>query len=475
MNILFIASEGAPFIKTGGLGDVIGALPKELNRQGAHVRVMLPKYEGIPEALKKAMKTVKTFTVSLGWRNQYCGIQELEHAGIRYYFIDNEYYFKRQGLYGYDDDAERFVFFGKAALEALPHLGFLPDLLHCHDWQTGLMPFYLRTAYSGHPFYESMKTMFTIHNLKYQGLIAREHLIELSDMQGSHFDAIEYYGHASCLKAGVVYSDILTTVSPTYAGEIQTAEYGEGLDGLLRANAGKLYGIVNGIDDESYDPLHDAQLHTPYRDSPDKKRQNKTALQLQTGLTVNEHIPLIGIVSRLVQQKGFDLIRDKLQEMLQLQLQLAILGTGEFEYEQFFRYMAQRYPQQIFVRTAFDDALARKIYAASDLFLMPSLFEPCGIGQLLALRYRAVPIVRETGGLKDTVQAFNEFSGEGNGFSFTHPNADDMLHAIQYAIEMYRDQQRWSLILNNIAKSDFSWKKSARQYIELYGKLLVHL
>lgn len=475
MNILFAASEAVPFVKSGGLADVIGSLPAALKRLGADVRIILPKYEDIPEAFKARMETVKTLTVAVGWRNQYCGIQELIADGIHCYFIDNEFYFRRKGLYGYGDDAERYVFFSRAVLEALPHLSFVPDIVHCHDWQTGLIPYLLATRYGGHPFYGRIRTMFTIHNLRYQGQFARDVMKDLLGVGDEEFApdrGIEFYGGGNCMKGGIAFADRVTTVSKTYADEIQTAYYGESLDGLLRKRSNELVGIVNGIDNGTFDPMNDPNLVEPFRNSLTKKRKNKTALQEALGLPIDASIPMIGIVSRLVEQKGFDLVQCVLDEILQENVQLVVLGTGEWKYEHLFQDAAYWHQDKVSAHITFNDSFSRKIYAASDLFLMPSKFEPCGLGQLIALRYRSVPIVRETGGLKDTVQPYNEVTGEGTGFTFAHYNAHDMLYTIRRALSFYADEDEWKRIVKNIAKTDFGWEQSAKQYMGLYKQLL---
>lgn len=470
MKVLFVASEAVPFIKTGGLADVIGSLPQALQEQGIEVRIILPKYGDIPEHYKQLMTTKHILTVHVGYRKQYCGIQELQVDGVHYYFIDNEFYYRRKGLYGYGDDAERYAYFCRAVMEALPYLDFTPDWIHCHDWQTGLIPFMLKTQYGYRTEYKDYKTMFTIHNLKYQGSFSRELLKDIVGARDEDFtdEGIGYYDGGSCLKAGLVYSDIITTVSKTYAEEIQTWEYGEKLEGLLKKRSHVLFGIVNGIDNISYDPMNDVHIAYPYRDSLVKKRKNKLDMQASLGLTVDENIPMIGIVSRLVQQKGFDLIEDTIHAILEMGVQIVVLGTGDWNYEQLFRNAAAQYPKQVSSHISFYDPFARKIYAASDMFLMPSLFEPCGLGQLIALRYRSVPIVRETGGLKDTVQAYNEYTGKGNGFTFTHYFASDMLHTIRRAVTFYHQEEEWKRIIRNISKVDYGWDASAAQYIELY-------
>jgi starch synthase len=475
MKILFVASEAAPFAKTGGLADVIGSLPKELKRQGIDVRVIIPKYAEIPQVYKDAMQPVTSFDVTLGWRTQYFGIQTLEHEGITYYFTENEYYFGRSGFYGYGDDAERFGFFCRGVIEALPNLDFQPDVIHCHDWQSAMIPVLLKAHYSHFPFYESMKTMLTIHNLRYQGVFDRQTLQDIFGLTDDYFTgtALELHGGASFLKGGLNFADRITTVSSSYAEEIQTPYYGEFLDSLLRHRSDSLSGIVNGIDYESYDPMNDPHLVVKYRDSLPKKQQNKLALQERLGLPVDGNIPVIALVTRLVQQKGLDLIQHVLPELLSLNVQWIILGTGENKYEQLIREAAYAHPDKISALITFDEALARQIYAGSDFFLMPSQFEPCGIGQLIALRYKSIPIVRETGGLKDTVQPFNEFTGEGTGFSFSNYNAHDLLFTIRRALYVYEhDRASWLKLHQNVKKSDFSWKKSAQQYIALYKDML---
>ncbi|NOU89778.1 glycogen synthase GlgA [Paenibacillus sp. LMG 31460] len=476
MKVLFAASEAVPFIKTGGLADVIGSLPKELTRQGLDVRVILPKYGDIPAVYREAMTKVATFDVYIGWRKQYIGIEMLQHEGVTFYFVDNEFYFKRPGIYGYGDEAERFGFFCRGIIEALPLLDFQPDVIHCHDWQTGMIPVLLKAHYQHLPFYSEMKTMSTVHNLKYQGVFDQSLLKDLFGLSDDHFTgtALELHGGASFLKGGLLYSDRITTVSQTYAEEIQTPFYGEFLDSLLRHRKDQLTGIVNGIDYDVFDPMTDPHLAVNYRDSLPKKQQNKLALQERLGLPVNGDVPMIALVTRLVQQKGLDLIQHVISELLALDIQLVVLGTGDYGFEQMFRYAAQTHPDKVSAQIYFDESLAHQIYAASDLFLMPSQFEPCGIGQLIALRYRSVPIVRETGGLKDTVHPYNEFTGEGTGFTFSNYNAHDMLHIIRRAVFFYKnDRESWLKIQQNMKKGDFSWKKSAQQYIALY-KVMVN-
>jgi starch synthase len=474
LKILMAASEAAPFAKSGGLADVLGSLPAALNRQGVDARVIMPKYGTIPLDLKDRMLHKHTIYVNVGWKNQYCGIEQAEYNGVTYYFIDNEYYFKREGLYGYYDEAERFAFFCRAVLEALPWLDFQPDILHCHDWQGGMIPVLLEAHYRNLDPYRDISTMFTIHNLKYQGEFTIQTFRDMFGLGEDYFtsDKLEFYGNASFLKGGLVYSHVLTTVSGTYAEEIQDSFYGERLDGLLRARRSSLHGIVNGIDYKEYNPEADPFLYKNYnRENLAAKIENKTALQRDLDLPVNEEIPVIGLISRLVDQKGLDLIACVLDEILEEDLQFIVLGTGDHRYEQLFRDAASRFPGKVSANIRFDNGLAHKIYAAADLFLMPSLFEPCGLGQIISLRYGTLPIVRETGGLKDTVFSYNEITGEGNGFSFTNYNAHDMLYTIRRALTIYRDKAVWAKLQRAAMAGDYSWQHSAERYIDLYRSM----
>ncbi|RXI98661.1 glycogen synthase GlgA [Anaerobacillus alkaliphilus] len=468
MKVLFVATECTPFIKTGGLADVIGALPKELKKEGIDVRVVLPKYEAIPEGFKTDMETIYTGTVPVGWRNQYVGVEMLVKDELTYYFIDNEYYFKREGLYGFYDDAERFAYFNRAVLEMLPQIDFQPDVIHCHDWQSALIPLFLKTHYCEQPFYHEVKTMFTIHNLKYQGIFPKEVHFELLALGEEHFEGVEFDGCVNYLKSALIHANILTTVSETYANEIQNPYYGEKLDGLLRYRSGELHGIVNGLDYLEYDPMNDPNLTFPYRSAKSKKQKNKRELQQQLGLPEQEEVPMLAIVTRLVEQKGLDLVTHIFEDLVKEDVQIVILGTGDREYEQYFLDAATRYPEKVSTHITFNEGFARKIYAASDLFLMPSRFEPCGIGQLIALRYGSAPVVRETGGLVDTVRPFIVETLQGNGFSFANYNAHDFLFTIKGALSVYEDPTLWSALMKNMAKSDNSWNKSARGYVDLY-------
>lgn len=472
MKVLFAASEAHPFIKVGGLADVAYALPKALRRLGVDARVIIPKYGKIAQQLKNEMRTIAEFNVPVGWRNQYCGLQYLEYDGIPFYFIDNEYYFNREDTYGFYDDGERYAYFDRAVLEAIGYMGdFRPDVLHCNDWHTGMIAPILK-RYFWH--YENTKTVFTIHNLKYQGVYGKEILNELLCLDDSYYneDALKYYDGVSFMKGGLIFSDKISTVSYSYAQEIKTPFYGEGLQGLLNTRSYDLWGIVNGLDFDIFNPRTDKNIfHNFDCSNLENKTKNKLELQKYLNLPVSEDVPMIGIVSRLVSQKGFDLISCIMDELLQQNVQLVVVGTGDKQYENMFRYFAWKYPDKVSANILFDNSLAQKVYAGSDMFLMPSLFEPCGIGQLIALRYGSIPIVRETGGLKDTVKSYNEFTDEGNGFTFTNYNAHDMLYTIKRAIYYYNDKNLWNRLMLKGMQEDNSWEKSARLYIDLYNNL----
>ncbi|MGH4140672.1 glycogen synthase GlgA [Clostridium sp.] len=476
MKVLFVASEAYPFIKTGGLGDVAYALPKALRKMGIDARVIIPKYSAIPLSFRNCMETVANFTVPVGWRNQYCGLQHLTYDEIPYYFIDNKYYFERPEIYGCYDDGERYSYFSKAILESIKYMGdFVPDIIHCNDWHCGIVPALLKDKYSDDELYSKIKSIFTIHNLKYQGVFPKEILAELLNLNDGYDsdDALKFYDAISFMKGGIVFADAVTTVSETYAKEIQTPFYGEGLDGLLRSQSNKLYGIVNGIDYDLYDPKVDKKIFYNYDyETRKQKTKNKLKLQYELCFSVNEDIPMIGIVTRLVKQKGLDIIVEKLQELLSLPVQIVLLGNGDEYYEDIFQYYASIYPSRISTNIIFDEVLAQKIYAASDIFLMPSLFEPCGIGQLIALKYGSVPIVRETGGLKDTIIPYNKYTGTGNGFSFKNYNSDELLETIVAALDLYKDSDSWDKLVKNAMNSNNSWENSAENYIDLYSNLI---
>lgn len=475
LKVFIVAPEGAPFIKTGGLGEVIGSLPKALRAQNVDARVVLPKYMTIPDEYRNNINHIKYIYVDIGWRHQYCGIEEYNLYGLPVYFIDNEYYFGRDMIYGYDDDEpERYAFYCKAVLEILPHIGFKPDILHCHDWQTGMVPVLLKAKYMDDEFYRDIRTLFTIHNLKYQGVFPKELVEDLLGLGGEYYtaDKLEFYGGVSFMKGGLTYSDLINTVSPTYAQEIQTPFFGQKLDGLLRARHGDLFGILNGIDYDAYNPKDDPLIYENY-DSKNiqGKMNNKLKLQEHLGLPIREDVPVIALITRLVSQKGLDLIECVLDEILGMDIQMIVMGDGEAHYEWLFRDGAHRYPHKLSANIYYDNALAHKIYAGADIFLMPSLFEPCGLAQLFSLRYGTIPIVRETGGLRDTVQPYNEFTGEGNGFSFTNYNAHDMLYTIRRAIEFFHRKDIWNVLVRRGMSGDYSWDKSASKYIELYDML----
>jgi starch synthase len=475
VKILFAVSECGPFAKSGGLADVAGSLPKELKSLGTDVRVILPKYGTISEEYKEKMKKIKEFTVSVGWRNQYCGIEELTHQGITYYFVDNEYYFKREGLYGYFDDGERFAYLNRAILEAIAQLDFYPDVLHCHDWHTAMIPYLLRTEYYKRKGYGLIKTVFTIHNLQFQGIFPKEVLGDLLGLDYTSFQSghLEFFGNINFMKGGLVAADKITTVSPTYKEEIQSPAYGEKLDGLLRARNEDLIGILNGIDEDFYNPVIDPLIFQNYKvASYSKKAVNKKEIQKQFGLPQIATTPLLVMITRLTKQKGLDLVKYMLRDILQEDVQVIILGTGDYEYEEYLRQAARIYPDKLKVYTGFSEELAHKLYAAADLFLMPSQFEPCGLGQMIAMRYGAIPIVRETGGLNDTVKAYNEFTGKGNGFSFQNFNAHDMLYTVQRALSFYHDKPVWESIVKQAMEKDYSWAQSAFSYSQLYAELV---
>lgn len=476
MKILFATSECVPFIKTGGLADVVGALPKELIKTGADVRVILPFYKTMDAKWRKQAKNKLHFTVDLGWRRQYVGILELEYAGITFYFVDNEQYFGRDYVYGSGtDEGERYAFFCCAVMEAMPKIDFIPDILHCNDWQTGLLPAMLKIQYKDDALYQNIKTVYTIHNLKFQGIFPIDFIEELLRLGNLAYtsDSLEFYGMCSFMKGGIVYADEVTTVSPTYSEEIQTAYYGERLDGLLRSRADHLSGILNGIDIAEYDPAGDPFLPVNYNAASfDQKIKNKLALQEELGLKVDPDIPMIGMVSRLSGQKGLDLVECVFDPIMNTGAQFVVLGMGESKYIDLFSWAQWRYAGQVSACFQMNNPLAHKIYGACDLFLMPSMFEPCGLSQLISLRYGTLPITRETGGLRDTVLAYNQYTGEGNGFTFLNYNAHDMLHVIEKAVEMYqKDRATFTSLAVRAMEGQYGWDRSAITYMNLYKKL----
>ena len=475
MRVLFVASEAGPFIKSGGLGDVAGALPKALAQKGADVRVVIPKYKEINWEVKDKLRFNKWFNVGVGYREEFCGVWECFYNGVTYYVLDNEKYFNRDGLYGFYDDAERFAFFDRAVLDMIRVVDWQPDLIHCNDWQTGMLPVLLNFQYKRNDmFYWNIKCVYSIHNIAFQGVFDPQILPELFgfDMELYNNTSLKFDTGVSFMKGGLYYSDIITTVSNSYANEIQTPEYGERLDGVLRDRSYALRGITNGIDYDEFNPKTDKFIKQNYDiNSIKNKVINKTELQKELGLTVDENIPMMAMVTRLTHQKGLDLLVNISDRLLQQNVQLVVLGTGDKHYEDHFKWLDYRYGNKVSANIRFDNALANKIYASCDLFLMPSLFEPCGLGQLIALRYGSIPIVRETGGLKDTVTAYNEYTEDGNGFSFENYNADDLYNVIQYALWIYKDKKKWNNLIRQAMKSDNSWNKSAEIYLNMYREL----
>ncbi len=474
-KILMCSSEVAPFAKTGGLGDVLGALPQSLAALGHDVRVIMPKYGCIPEEFREKMEFLFYTYVPLGWRRKYCGLFQLKQNGVTYYFTDNEYYFGDPYLYKWND-LERFAFYDKACLEVIKTLDFKPDVIHCHDWQAGMVPVLLNAYYVRDEFYHGIKTMFTIHNLRYQGIYSTDVVADFFSLSPDFFtdDKLEFHGCANLLKGGIVYSDYVTTVSPTYAEEIKTPLGGEKLDGLLFARSNSLSGIINGIDYSVYNPQTDPYLYENYtvRSVGTRKKINKMKLQEQLGLPVDGEKAMVAIISRLVDQKGFDLIAEAMNDLMQLDMQLVVIGTGEARYEEMLRHAAWCNPTKVSANIMFSNDLAHKLYAAADLFLMPSLFEPCGLSQLISFAYGTIPVVRETGGLKDTVVPYNKYTGEGNGFSFGPYNAHDMVHTLHMALEHFGDKEVWNNLVKTAMKQKFSWDGSAKEYENIYKSLI---
>lgn len=475
MQIVFASAECAPFVKTGGLGDVAGSLPAALVRAGAEVIVMVPKYATIKDEYKAQMEHFADFYVSLGWRNEYCGLEKLEHDGVTYMFVDNERYFARDYPYGFFDDGERFAFFSKAITESLQHLpaGFECDILHCNDWQTALAPVFLREFYQGLPLYDRVKTVFSIHNVAFQGQFSDTVMEDILGVAHIPAAATQLRCDACSINymlGALHYADAITTVSPTYASEIQTPEFGEGLDGVLRERSYALQGILNGIDVAGFDPATDKRIAANYTvDDRSGKAVCKAKLQEELGLEVRDDRPLMVMVTRLTRQKGMDLVMYALDRILSGGVQVAVLGTGDRDYEDGLRYFQDKYPGTMAARIEFDPALSQRMYAAADMFLMPSKFEPCGLSQIIAMRYGTLPIVRETGGLKDTVQPYNEFTGEGTGFSFTNFNGDEMGDAVFRAARLFWDNRdAWNQLVTQAMSQDFSWTRSADKYLDLY-------
>lgn len=477
-KILFAASEAVPFIKTGGLADVIGSLPKYFDKNDYDIRVILPKYACMDEKWKGQLHFLCHFYVHLSWRKQYVGIFETVCEGIRYYLIDNEFYFSGDAPYhNIYEDVEKFAYFSKAVIEALPYLDFCPDIIHCNDWQTGMIPVFLKTLYGDEEYYTGVRTVFSIHNMQFQGRWQLPAVMDITGLPRQIFtsEKLESYGEANYLKGGIVYADAITTVSKSYAYEITTPEGGEGLDGLMCSVKDKLYGILNGIDYKKYNPQSDEYLTNRFNETNFKegKALNKAKLQKDFSLPVNEKVFLLGMVSRMTEQKGFSLISNVLDTLLgKEKIQMVFLGTGEEKFENMLRYFEQKYPSKLKVTIGYSEKMAHQIYASCDAFLMPSLFEPCGLSQLMSLRYGTVPIVRETGGLKDTVLPFNEYTNEGTGFSFANYSEHELIDTVKYAMKIYYNQKpSWKKIVEQGMAQDFSWEQSVRDYEELYNEL----
>jgi len=472
LKVLLVSTEVAPYIKSGGLGDVAGSLPKELKKEGVDIRVCFPKYKDINYNLIDGLTNLVNIKTSLGWRDLDASIYTFDD-GVTNYLIDNSYYFYRGGLYGYADDYERFAFFTKVSIEFLFSIGWKPDVIHFNDWQTGLGPIYLNDLYKSYSFYENVKSVYTIHNLQYQGIFGEPILGDVG-LNSGYFkpDKLEYYGNVSYMKGGIVYADKIGTVSKTYAHEIQTPTYSYGMDGVLRGRAADIMGIINGIDYKENDPENDSRLSSNYNAANImKKYENKTALQSELGL-IRSNTPIIAMVTRLVDQKGLDILAFIMEELMQKDIQMVVLGTGESRYENMFRHYAWRYRHKMSASITFDAGLAQRIYAASDMFLMPSLFEPCGLGQMIAMRHGSVPIVRRTGGLNDTVMAYDYETGEGTGFVFNDYDAQGLMWAINEALHSYYNEpEHWKKIVENCMRADFSWQRSAMEYVELYKEI----
>ncbi len=476
MKILFVASESVPFVKTGGLADVVGSLAPVLAQEGHDVRVVIPLFSAIPQEWQNQMTHEADFEVQLGWRKQYCGVEKLTKDGVTWYFLDNKFYFGRPYIYGMGgDEYERFGFFCRSVLNMLPLIDFQPEVIHAHDWQSGMVPALLKIQYAHLPFYAKIKTIYTIHNLQYQGIFGIREVQDVLGLGDSLWtsDKLECYGCANFMKAALVYSDLITTVSPSYAEEIQTAYYGERLDGLLRARKHELSGVLNGIDMQEYNPAADSKIEATYTaEDLSGKARCKQALQESLGLEVRADVPIIGMVGRLSNQKGLDLVDYVIADIMRQDVQLVVLGMGEGRYFNLFSWAEGEYSGRVAARFTMDHALAHQIYAGTDLFLMPSQFEPCGLSQMIAMRYGTVPIVRETGGLRDTVLSYNEQNGQGNGFTFFNYNAHDMLHTIERAVNYYRNQPEvWHTLQHRGMTGDYSGKHSAGEYMKLYESL----
>lgn len=471
MKVLYVSSEAYPYAMSGGLADVAGALPKALRKRFVGCRIIMPLYSSISEEMCKKMKFIGSITVPVSWRRQYCGIFEASENGVTYYFIDNQYYFKRDGLYGHYDDAERFAFFSRAVLEALPYLDFKPEIIHCNDWQTALIPVYLNAFYRENELYRDIKTVFTIHNIQYQGKYGDELFGDVLGLPEEYRSIMEYDNCINFMKGAIQCANKVTTVSPTYAKEILDPYYSHGLDNILKQFTYKLTGIVNGIDVEVYNPEKDPLIYKNYTaETIEIKAENKKCLQEELGLPAREDAPVIGIVTRLVKHKGIDLVKCVFEELLKADIQFAILGSGEWEFETFFHEMSKKYPEKVGLKLGFKPQLAHRIYAGADIFLMPSQSEPCGLAQMVALRYGTIPIVRKTGGLNDTISDSGD--GKGNGFTFESYNAHDMENTVWRSLAAYSDKENWNNLRLRAMGCDNSWKTSANAYIGLYKEMI---
>lgn len=475
MKTLFVAAECAPFFKTGGLGDVAGALPKALKEKGTDIKVVLPLFTKMPQRYKEQLQDLFSYDVYVGWRKQYCGVKYLRLDGIDYYFLDNLYYFNRPNLYGYYDDGERFAFFQQAVIELMEKIDFIPDVMHLNDYHTSFIPFLLKEKYRWTQKYNNIRTVLTIHNIEFQGQYDREILYDLFGMGCERYDdgTIQFNNCVNFMKAGILYADRVTTVSPSYAEEIKTPEFGAGLDVILRMESGKLHGILNGIDYASFNPKKDPAIFANYdKKHLDKKIENKVQLQKLLELPVRPDVPVIGIVSRLTYQKGFHLLLQEMENLMQFDVQLILIGTGDPNFENQFHYFGGKYPHKASIHIAFDVTLAQKVYAGVDMFLMPSAFEPCGLSQMISMRYGTLPIVHEIGGLRDTVQSYNPITNEGTGFGFGIFEPFYLMNALKQAIELYQNHQDiWKKMMLEAMSRDFSWDESSQQYLELYKQM----
>lgn len=472
MKVLYAASEAMPFMASGGLGDVAGSLPQALRKRLIGCRVVMPLYDNIKQEFKDNMKFITHISVPVAWRRQYCGIFEAKAGGVIYYLLDNQYYFKRDTIYGQYDDAERFAFFARAVLEMIPYIDWKPDVIHCNDWQTALTPVYYSTMYAQRPGYENIKTVFTIHNIQYQGVYGKEILGDVLGFGQEHESLLEYDGCVNFMKGAIECADKVSTVSPSYANEILDPWYSHGLDSILSQRRSKLCGILNGIDVINYNPETDKALWKNFSTADfSAKKENKAELQKLMNLPVKEDVPVVAMVTRLVSHKGLDLVKAVSDELLENDnVQLIILGSGDWQYENFFKELAGRHPDKVGLWLGFVPDLAHKIYAGADIFLMPSKSEPCGLSQMVALRYGTIPVVRETGGLRDSIKDSGD--GEGNGFTFANYNAHEMLHTIRRALEGYKNAEGWKILVQRALDSDYSWGRSANEYIRLYKELI---